>query len=91
MEPVQRADLCAVALHLFGDILADETPGYDVAGGSLGVLKGLLDLSLGAKDQVPGIQAGSDRIVHGLLSACLGNVDDMRSVKRAWVLSLLTS
>ena len=71
----QRADLCAGGLHLCGDILKDEGP-TDLAGGLLGSMKMLLDKCLAS--QVPGITAEGDRVVHGLLSACLTNIDEMR-------------
>jgi hypothetical protein len=76
VETVQRADLCAVGLHLFEDLLGDETPGMDLAGQTLPVMKNLLDQALGA--DVPGTGATGERVVHGLLSQCLSNVDEMR-------------
>jgi hypothetical protein len=72
----QKADLCAVGLHLFGDLLADETPGMDLAGQTLPAMKALLDQAMGA--DLPGTGATADRLAHGLLSQCLSNVDDMR-------------
>jgi hypothetical protein len=89
MEMTQRADLCAVAIHLFAgalpllhryqltpDLLHDETPSMDLAGACLPSLKLILDLILAS--QVPTITASSDRVLHGLLGACLNNVDEMR-------------
>lgn len=82
IEPTQRADLFAVAIHLFSELLADETPDVDYAGSLLPVLKLLLDQVLGVGAQVPGMGvATGDRVVHGLLSSCLANVDDMRCVE----------
>lgn len=78
IEPAQRADLCAVGLHLFGDLLKDEAPGVDFAGPTLPVLKMLVDQAMSG--QVPGVGATGERIVHGLLSACFANIDEMRSV-----------
>ena len=79
IEATQRADLMAVAIHLYSDVLADETPNMDYAGQTLPVLKALVDQILGVGSQVPGMgSATGDRVVHGLLSACLANVDDMR-------------
>ena len=79
IEPTQRADLYAVAIHLFSDLLADETPNMDYAGQLFPVLKMLLDVILGPGSQVPGMgTATGDKVVHGLLSACLSNVDEMR-------------
>ncbi|CAK9780383.1 putative clathrin-coated vesicle protein [Cutaneotrichosporon oleaginosum] len=77
MEMSQRADLSAVAIHLFSDLLHDETPGMDLAGQCLPSLKQLLDQTLSS--QVPTIGATSERVVHGLLGACLSHIDDMRS------------
>lgn len=79
IDASQRADLCAVVLHLFGDLLKDETPHMDLPGKCLPALKVLLDQALGASVQVPGVTTTGDKIVHGLLSACLSNIDDMRS------------
>ena len=79
IEATQRADLYTVAIHLFGDLLADETAGMDYAGQSFAVLKMLLDAVLGPGAQVPGMGgAMGDKVVHGLLSACLANIDGMR-------------
>jgi len=79
IEATQRADLLAVAIHLYSDVLADETADMDYAGQTLPVLKLLVDQILGVGAQVPGMGAATgDRVVHGLLSACLANVDDMR-------------
>ena len=81
IEASQRADLMAVAIHLYGDVLADETPNMDYAGQTLPVLKLLMDQLLGVGSQVPGMGSATGvRVVHGLLSACLANVDDMRCV-----------
>lgn len=76
IEVTQRADLCAVGLHLFTDLLRDETPNMDYAGALLPVMKSLVDQSI--RSDVPGTSTGADKVVHGLLSACLTNVDDMR-------------
>lgn len=59
-------------------MLADETPNMDLAGQCLPSLKLLLDQTLGA--QVPAINATSEKVIHGLLGACLSNIDDMRYV-----------
>jgi len=50
----------------------------DLAGSLLPSLKMLLDGLMGS--QVPGTGATGDRVVHGLLSTCLNNVDEMRYV-----------
>jgi hypothetical protein len=78
-EPNERADLLVVAIHLYGDLIKDETHGMaDVGAASLPVLKQLVDAVIEHdKDQ------GKDtagRAVHGLCSSMLTNVDDMRYV-----------
>ena len=79
IEATQRADLLAVSIHLFLDLLADETPEMDYAGSTLSLVKMLVDQILGARSQVPGMEgATSDKVIHGMLSACLSNVDEMR-------------
>ncbi|KAL1408350.1 hypothetical protein Q8F55_005159 [Vanrija albida] len=77
MDLGQRADLSAVAIHLFTDLLRDETTNADLAGACLPSLKLVLDQTFAG--QVPAITATSDRVVHGLLSACLKNIDDVRT------------
>jgi hypothetical protein len=51
----------------------------DIAGSTLPALKTLLDGCYGSAKHV-GVGSGAtpERIVHGLLGACIGNVDDMR-------------
>jgi hypothetical protein len=76
LDPTQRADLYAVGLHLFADVLRDESP-MDLAGTLLGNLKFLLEGLV--RNQVPGVpddQGG--KVVAGLLGACITNIDDMR-------------
>lgn len=67
----ERADLLVVGVHLFGDLLRDENP-KDVVGGCLPVLKTLVDGVILADKEKGG------KVVHGLISAVLTNVDDMR-------------
>lgn len=58
------------------ELLKDETTEVDLVGPTLQSLKKLLD-------KVPEAQSEKvkyERMVHGILSACLVNVDDMRSV-----------
>jgi hypothetical protein len=71
IEPVQRGDLCAVGIHLFADLLREESP-MDLAGACLPALKGLVDQCVLANG------AMGAKVVHGLLSACLTNIDEMR-------------
>jgi hypothetical protein len=76
LEVTQRADLYAVGLHLFGDVLRDESP-MDLAGGLLGSLKALLEGLV--RSQVPGVPDDQgEKVVAGLLGACVTNIDDMR-------------
>jgi hypothetical protein len=76
IEPSQRADLYAVGLHLFADVLRDESP-MDLAGSLLGNLKALLEGL--ARGQVPGVAGDQgEKVVAGLLGACVTNIDDMR-------------
>lgn len=58
-------------------LLKDELSEVDLAGPSLPALKSMLD-----KDDPPHGVADEKygRLVHGLLSACLQNIDDMRSI-----------
>lgn len=69
---------CGQSQLTITDLLADETPNMDLAGQCLPSLKLLLDQTLGA--QVPAINATSEKVIHGLLGACLSNIDDMRYV-----------
>ncbi|WRT65221.1 uncharacterized protein IL334_002164 [Kwoniella shivajii] len=75
IEPTQRSDLYAVGLHLFMDLLNDESH-LDIAGSSLGSLKILVEGLMNS--QIPGIST-AERVIHGLLGGCLANIDDMRA------------
>jgi hypothetical protein len=76
LDPTQRADLYAVGLHLFADVLRDESP-MDLAGSLLGNLKFLLEGLV--RNQVPGVPDDQgEKVVAGLLGACITNIDDMR-------------
>lgn len=76
IEAAQRAELYAVGLHLFTDVLRDESS-MDLAGNLLGSLKVLLEGLV--KGQVPGVAADQgEKVVAGLLGACVTNIDDMR-------------
>ncbi|KAI0063032.1 clathrin-coated vesicle protein [Artomyces pyxidatus] len=74
LNGVANEEVRAVAISLYGDILKDETSDVDYAGPTLPCLKSLLvPTSENAKT--------SDffsRVVHGLLSACLLNIDEMK-------------
>lgn len=75
VEVSQKADMYAVGLYLFMGLLESESP-VDLVGGCLGCLKVLVEGLVAA--QVPGVSNG-EKIVHGVVSACLSNVDDMRA------------
>jgi len=63
----------AVAVSLYSDILRDETSDFDFVGPTLPVLKSLL--TPGSTHKVTEF---FQRVVHGLLSSCLLNIDEMR-------------
>ncbi|KAI0742742.1 clathrin-coated vesicle protein [Daedaleopsis nitida] len=71
--PSQREDFRAVAITLYCELLKDETSEFDLVGPTLQALKALLDRPANLPD--PDNKFG--RIVHGLLSACLINIDEM--------------
>lgn len=76
IDAAQRADLFAVGLHLFTDVLREEST-MDLAGSLLGNLKNLLEGLV--KGQVPGVASDQgEKVVAGLLGACVTNIDDMR-------------
>lgn len=64
-------------LMCFLDLLKDESSEIDLVGPTLPALKGILDLPTESLTQA---QEGYGRLVHGLLSACLLNIDAMRCV-----------
>ncbi|OSD03664.1 ARM repeat-containing protein [Trametes coccinea BRFM310] len=71
--PSKREDFRAIAITLYCDLLKDEVSELDLAGPTLQALKVLLDRPANLPD--PDSKYG--RIVHGLLSACLLNIDAM--------------
>ncbi|KAJ7157551.1 clathrin-coated vesicle protein [Mycena crocata] len=73
IKTVQREDVRAVGILLYSELLKDESSEIDLAGPTLPALKSLLDLPTASPD-------ASDRygrLVHGLISSCLLNVDEM--------------
>ncbi|KAI5895636.1 ARM repeat-containing protein [Schizophyllum commune H4-8] len=75
VKTTQREDVRAVAILLYNNLLKDELPDMDLVPPTLPALKTLLD--------VPPLpdQEGQERLsrtIHGLLSACLLNVEEMR-------------
>ncbi|CCM02125.1 uncharacterized protein FIBRA_04202 [Fibroporia radiculosa] len=70
---VQKEEFRAVAITLYGELLKDETYDADLIGPTLQSLKTILDK--------PSDATGAEkyeRVVHGLLSSCLVNIDEMR-------------
>ncbi|KAL1740521.1 armadillo-type protein [Schizophyllum fasciatum] len=71
----QREDIRAVAILLYNNLLKDELPDMDLVPPTLPALKSLLDIPA-LPDQEG--QERLNRTIHGLLSACLLNVEEMR-------------
>ncbi|KAF8074912.1 clathrin-coated vesicle protein, partial [Lyophyllum atratum] len=70
----QREDVRAVAILLYNELLKDESSEIDLVGSTLPSLKSMLDLPQGAG---PGTHDVYERLLHGLLSSCLLNIDAM--------------
>ncbi|KAH9948465.1 ARM repeat-containing protein [Amylocystis lapponica] len=71
--PAQKDEFRAVAVTLYSELLKDETSEADLVGPTLQSLKALLE-----RPPSPADSEKYERVVHGLLSACLLNVDEMR-------------
>ncbi|KAG8730584.1 hypothetical protein FRC10_002585, partial [Ceratobasidium sp. 414] len=71
--PSAQPDIRAIGLFIYSDLLKDEYSEMELVGPTLQALRGLLltDIKAIAKEKM------YPRIVHGLLSACLQNIDDM--------------
>ncbi|KAG8716699.1 hypothetical protein FRC08_008984 [Ceratobasidium sp. 394] len=71
--PSVQPDVRAIALSIYSDLLKDEYSEMDIVGPTLQALRGLLlsDTKAIAKENM------YSRVVHGSLSACLQNIDDM--------------
>ncbi|PCH43056.1 ARM repeat-containing protein [Wolfiporia cocos MD-104 SS10] len=69
-----QEDFRALAITLYSELLKDETTEADLVGPTLQSLKALLERP--PKD--PDTALKFDKVVHGLLSACLVNIDEMR-------------
>ncbi|KAF7355790.1 Clathrin-coated vesicle protein [Mycena sanguinolenta] len=73
IKSVRREDVRAVGILLYSELLKDESSEIDLAGPTLPALKSLLEFPTASPD-------ASDRygrLVHGLISACLLNIDEM--------------
>ncbi|KAH9916212.1 clathrin-coated vesicle protein [Fomitopsis serialis] len=70
----QREEFRAIGITLYGDLLKDETSEVDLVGPTLQSLKILLDKPADLVDT----DNKYEKAIHGILSACLVNVDEMR-------------
>ncbi|KAJ7211151.1 hypothetical protein GGX14DRAFT_623568 [Mycena pura] len=73
IKSLQREDVRAVGILLYSELLKDESSEIELVGPTLSALKSLLDLSTA----LPGAGDRYSCLVHGLISACLLNVDEM--------------
>ncbi|TFK60204.1 clathrin-coated vesicle protein [Pluteus cervinus] len=74
INTIQREDIRGVAILLYSDLLKDESSEIDLVGPTLPSLKNLLSMPFSpARDS----REHYERLVHGLLSACLTNIDQM--------------
>ncbi|KAJ7066512.1 clathrin-coated vesicle protein [Mycena amicta] len=73
LKSSHREDVRGVGILLYSELLKDESSEIDLVGPTLPALKALLDLPTTSP---PAAEAFS-RLVHGLISACLLNVDEM--------------
>ncbi|KAH8115151.1 clathrin-coated vesicle protein [Phellopilus nigrolimitatus] len=71
-----REETRAVAISIYAELLRDEKSDLDMAGPTLQSLKAMLD-NAPTKLQADALSRYA-RLVHGLLSACLVNIDAMR-------------
>ncbi|GAA5906312.1 AP-1 complex accessory protein LAA1 [Sporobolomyces salmoneus] len=76
-----REELYAIAFHFFSLLLKDEKLEVDLVGPSLSILKALCDRSLRSTDEVSASTIG--KVLNGMMSACLMNIDEMRGRKSA--------
>ncbi|THH07979.1 hypothetical protein EW145_g3009 [Phellinidium pouzarii] len=71
-----REETRAVAISIYAELLKEEKSDLDIAGPTLQSLKAILDNPPDKIQRAAHSQYG--RLVHGLLSACLVNIDEMR-------------
>ncbi|KAK4701730.1 HEAT repeat-containing protein 5, partial [Phenoliferia sp. Uapishka_3] len=70
-----KEELYAIAFHFYSQLLKDETSEADLVGPTLPVLKLLCDRGFSLRN---GPLVVLPRVVNGMLSACLQNVDNVR-------------
>ncbi|KAL0960465.1 hypothetical protein HGRIS_005508 [Hohenbuehelia grisea] len=75
IQSLQREDVRGVGILLYSELLKEETSEIDLVGPTLPCLKALLDLPTHCK---PEARDRFSKTVHGLASACLLNIDEMR-------------
>ncbi|KAI0688492.1 clathrin-coated vesicle protein [Cytidiella melzeri] len=73
-EAARGLDYCTVAVSLYNELLEDEISEVDLVGPTLQSLKKLLDSAPSSSSE----KVKFEKIVHGILSACLVNIDAMR-------------
>ncbi|GAA5889046.1 hypothetical protein JCM6882_009727 [Rhodosporidiobolus microsporus] len=76
-----REELYAVAFHFYSLLLKDEKADVDLAGPTLAVLKTLTDRGLSGKSVV--VPTVLPKVINGMLSACMLNIDEVRLRKSA--------
>ncbi|KAJ7604033.1 clathrin-coated vesicle protein [Roridomyces roridus] len=73
IKSLHREDVRSVGILLYSELLKDESSEIDLVGPTLPALKSLLDIPTASPDATDRYS----RLVHGLISACLLNVDEM--------------
>ncbi|GAA5869068.1 hypothetical protein JCM16303_000350 [Sporobolomyces ruberrimus] len=76
-----REELYAIAFHFFSLLLKDEQLEVDLVAPCLPILKSVCDRSLRSTNEASGATIG--KVLNGMMSACLMNIDEMRGRKSA--------
>ncbi|GAA5946242.1 hypothetical protein JCM3765_000165 [Sporobolomyces pararoseus] len=76
-----REELYAIAFHFFSLLLKDEKLEVDLVGPSLPILKALCDRSLRTASEGSSAAITIGKVLNGMMSACLMNIDEMRGRK----------